>query len=1057
MAKKKFSLSAILQKINEEKGPEELSTQGPSAKTAIDPPIDNRKQAFPSSVTAQTISSDTDLPLQPSLSTHKSHPAPDKSGFSSVKPNHFKHSQTPEVIEQPAKHSTHRPSGSSPLSSGNTLAEEEEEEEFDLFKYVGIVVRRRNIVLAVMLLITLLSVYNFLSGDKYYVSYARLLFRPGDQEMIGDMNLYRYYVDRDKVFSTHLELLQSHTVLSMVSANLDSRISESAIKTNLSLKQGETDGNKNDIIELSFKHSNPDTAREVLNELCRTYIDYRREVNAQELNRFIFKFETQISKLQNDLDSKENSLRNFKEENQMVQLSSETNLIVSKLSEMELALQKTQLSLLESKERLSALNSQIKLQDPDIIQSITYQDPLQTKIADLELELNTSTAEYSTEHFKVKMLKQQIENLKSAAIDSISREAASKTMVKNPIRQALLQDLINLTIEKAALEAKRIAQEQIIEKLSRDLLQLPSLEQKFANLQRETESLIQTMRLLKTKYEEAKIKRDSQESDLKLLELARTPEAAISNVKFSNIIAGILIGLFLGIALAFLIEYLDQSLKDPADVEKGLELPLLGIVPFIEAEQALIEQSTDLTKSILEPFRALRANLKHIASQHELKTFMVCSAVKGEGKTTLAANLAITFALDGKTVILIDADLRRSQMHSLFAIPKQSGVTDYLMGTATVEQILKPTRYPGLFVITSGERPHNPAELLGTIRFDQLIEELRDKASIILFDSPALLPVSDTLTMAPKMDCCVVVTRALWTPLKAAKQAKNQLSRIGCHLYGGIFNGVSHAKNYYPYYYGYYGYYSYKYSYEEDIEETGFSIRKLGLDLEGKLKNKINSILFAFPKYIASISQLIRSLGRKKRFWILLIALLTVTGMRIWFQANYKQPVDSIKYLGIGNSENYPESTLQDSSPDMALPRSKEHEKTDYRSATIDRETDTVNLRDSLNLWLKAKSDKNIERFLAFYDDSLFEFPDGSIRQWRQKAVVQFSKQKSGCSFKLVRTSFHKSDKNYQKVSLDLIEISATDTLFHSITSIWHAGKNGWRIIREKSVTNNKF
>ena len=122
----------------------------------------------------------------------------------------------------------------------------------------------------------------------------------------------------------------------------------------------------------------------------------------------------------------------------------------------------------------------------------------------------------------------------------------------------------------------------------------------------------------------------------------------MSNVRFSNIILGILIGLILGITLAFLIEYLDQSLKDPADIEKELELPLLGIVPLIEAEQALIEQSTDLTKSILEPFRALRANLKHIATAHELKTFMICSAVKGEGKTTLAANLAITFALDGK-------------------------------------------------------------------------------------------------------------------------------------------------------------------------------------------------------------------------------------------------------------------------------------------------------------------------------------------------------------------------------------------------------------------------
>jgi len=1055
MAKKKFSLSAILQKINEEKGPEEIPIQNPSTDTDIDFSRDNRKQTSPSPDTDQTISSDTDLPPQPLLSTHKLQPTPDKTSFSSDKPHFSRYSYKPEVIKQTARHSDHLPPVSPSFSSSNAFTEEQEEEVFDIFKYVAIIIRRRNIVLAVMLLMTLLSVYKYLSGDKYYIANARLLFRPGDQEMIGDVNLYRYYIDRDKVFSTHLELLKSHTVLSMVSANLDNRITESYIKSNLTLKQGETEGNKNDIIELSFKYLNPDTARDVLNELCKTYIDYRREVNAQELTRLIFKFETQISKLQNELDSKENSLRNFKEENQMVQLSSETNLIVSKLSEMELALQKTQLSLLESKERLSALNSQIELQDQDIIQSITYQDPLQTKIADLELELNASTAEYSAEHFKVKMLKQQIENLKSAAIDSISKEAASKTLVKNPIRQALLQDLINLTIEKAALEAKRIAQEQIIEKLSKDLLQLPSLEQKYANLQRETESLIQTLRLLKGKYEEAKIKRDSQESDLKLLELARTPETAISNVKFSNIIVGILIGLILGIALVFLIEYLDQSLKDPSDVEKELELPLLGVVPLIEAEQALIEQSTDLTKSILEPFRALRANLKHIASTHELKTFMICSAVKGEGKTTLAANLAITFALDGKSVILIDADLRRSQMHSLFSIPKQIGLADYLMGTATVEQIIKPTPYPKLFVITSGERPHNPSELLGTIRFDQLIEELKAKASIIIFDSPALLPVSDTLTMAPKIDCCVIVTRALWTPLKAAKQAKNQLSRIGCHLFGGIFNGVSHGKNYYPYYYGYYGYYSYKYSYEEDNDKSGFSIRKLGLKLESKLKNKITSILFAFPKYIMALSQLIRSLFRKKRFWILLLFLLTITGMRIWYQANYKQPVDSIKYLGIGDSENYQESAIDESSSDMALPRNNQY--VNNRSVLTDKETDTASLKDSLNLWLKAKSDKDIEKFLSFYDDSLFEFPGGSIQQWRQKVMEQFSKQKSGYSFKVAKTFFNRSGKNYQEVSLDLMEISGNDTLFHSITSIWHAGKNGWKIIREKTVTNSKF
>ncbi|HEX3019517.1 MAG TPA: polysaccharide biosynthesis tyrosine autokinase [Chitinispirillaceae bacterium] len=1051
MSKKKFSLGAIIQKINEENSPPDSIIQNRPADTKdSNSEIYHQRKSpfFPTDKSIDTeplsdkVNSPSKLPDQPVISKVKHH---HNNNVSST-PSTEKVSQVPQSSPAPIHNYT-----------ANTIrTDEDEEEEFDPLKYISVIIRRRNIVLAAMLIMALLSVYKFLSGDKYYIANARLLFRPGDQEMIGDANMYRYYIDRDKIFSTHLELLKSHTVLSIVSQNLDNRISENAISPRLTIRPGETDGNKNDIIELSFKYPNPDTARDVLNELCRTYIDYRREVNTQELTRFIFKFETQINKLQAELDSKENALRSFKEENQMVQLSSETNLIVSKLSEMELALQKTQLSLLESKERLSALNSQINLQDHDIVQSITYQDPLQTKIADLELELNTSTAEYSAEHYKVKMLKQQIEKLKTAAIDSISKDAASKTLVKNPIRQALLQDLINLTIEKAALEAKRIAQEQIIDKLNRDLLQQPSLEQKYANLQRETESVVQTLRLLKTKYEEAKIKRDSQESDLKLLELAQTPTTALSNVKFTNIIVGILIGLILGIALVFLIEYLDQSLKDPTDIEKQLELPLLGIVPQIEAEQALIEQTTDLTKTILEPFRALRANLKHIAAAHELKTFMVCSAVKGEGKTTLAANLAITFALDGKNVILIDADLRRSQMHSLFSIPKQTGVADYLMGTATVDQIIKSTRYPNLFIVTSGERPHNPAELLGTIRFDLLIEDLKTKAEIVIFDSPALLPVSDTITMAPKMDCCVVVARALWTPLKAAKQAKNQLKRIGCKLYGGILNGVSHAKNYYPYYYGYYGYYSYKYTYEEDISESRFSIRKLGLQIENKLKNKISCAVFAFPKYIAALSQLIRLITMRKRFWVLLFALLLITGLRIWFEATHQEPIDSIKYIGIGDSKNSTKDTVTNSFSDMAIPQNKLSDKTESWTLPPDKSPKTVNLDDSIKMWLKAKSDKDIDRFLNFYNDSLFTFPAGRFDQWRQKTIKQFSEQKKGTVFNLVNAFYNRNDSTYQEISLDLIEVSDGDSITSSVTTIWHSGNRGWKIIREKSISRKK-
>ncbi|MBN1129453.1 MAG: hypothetical protein JXA71_10730, partial [Chitinispirillaceae bacterium] len=639
MKPKKFSLGDIVRKINEEAAQERKNAETrpeappPTPASAPPPTLFPHATAEPRPPLPAHDRPETAPPRRDS--THRSQPS---AAFSTAfDPAAASRSQAQPRQGPPPV----RPIAPSPLQSDS-----DEEVEFDLFRYIGVILRRKNVVLAVGLAMTLFSVFQYLKGEKYYSAHARLLFKPEEKQLIGDQ-LYRYSGDREKAFNTHLELLRSNTVLTIVSDNLGGRARADAIRKNLVIAQGQTNREKNDIIELSYKHPDRDVARNVLNELCKTYIDYRLDVNAQEITRLLYKFELPIKKLQADLDDKESDLRTFKEEHRMVQLSDEANLTMSKLSSMEIALQETQLSLVESRDRLTSLTSQITKQEQTIVQSITFIDPIKDRLSQLELEYSTLSAEYSPEHFKVKMVRQQIEKLKEAAVDSMT-EAASRTLVKNPIRQELVQSFVNLTIEQSALEAKRIALEQVIEKLNADLLQLPSVEQRYAFLQRETESLLQTLRLLKTKYEETKIRRESQETDIKILELAALPGRAESSVKPISIIIGLLIGLILGIALAFLLEYIDQSVKNPTDVEKGLGLPLLGIVPLIETNKALIQRSSDLTKTVLEPFRALRANLKHLAATYDSQVFMICSAVKGEGKTTLAANLAITFALDGK-------------------------------------------------------------------------------------------------------------------------------------------------------------------------------------------------------------------------------------------------------------------------------------------------------------------------------------------------------------------------------------------------------------------------
>ncbi len=588
--KRKLSLSDIIRKMNEgpvsqdnRTGQKTHSTQKTASK---DRPI---KQAAPKN----------DLPIQPAVEKKLYRPISGSSHAEAVNSSQTKtetdtaeskeESVSPPVTPSPAPGMPppHSPSMNQTLDGDN-------DEEFDLFRYLGIIIRRKEIIILTTIVMGLISLFSYLKGTKYFMASARLLFRPNQQSIIDDKTSWRVYADRDRNFSTHLELLKSNIVLERVANNLGGSIMPGNIAGGLIIAPGEISGEETNIIELMYKNSDAEMARDILNELCKSYIEYRREVNAQEDTRLILKLKVQIDKIQNELTTRENALREFKEKHRMVHLSQDANLIVSKLTNMEIALQETQLGLLENKERLVTLKSQISKQEINIVQSKTYENPIRSRLADLELELNTLSGEYSPDHFKIKQITQQIENLKKVMQSEIEKEvtdnAVKHILVKNPIRESLLQTFVNHNIEISALEAKRIAQEQIIERLKIQMQKLPSLEQEFAYLQRETESLLKTLKMLKIKLEQTKIRRDSKESELKILELAKLPELAISNKKFSSIFIGVFIGLIIGIALIFLLEYLDQSLKDPTDVEKILELPLIGIVPF---DQRQVSQFTD--------------------------------------------------------------------------------------------------------------------------------------------------------------------------------------------------------------------------------------------------------------------------------------------------------------------------------------------------------------------------------------------------------------------------------------------------------------------------------
>jgi succinoglycan biosynthesis transport protein ExoP len=277
------------------------------------------------------------------------------------------------------------------------------------------------------------------------------------------------------------------------------------------------------------------------------------------------------------------------------------------------------------------------------------------------------------------------------------------------------------------------------------------------------------------------------------------------------------LGAAIAIGIAFLIEYLDDTVKSPEDVTSVVDAPTLGVISQIEgrtSRERLITQTAPRSP-ISEAYRALRTNIQFAAVDGPLRSIMVTSAGPSEGKSTTAANLAVVLAQAGKEVILVDADLRRPIQHRFFELPNSRGLTTALLDLeAPVGEHIQHTSVPGLRVMTSSAIPPNPAELLGSQRQAELLAALQTEAEIIVVDSPPVLTVTDALIMASRMSGVLLVVEAGSTRRAGLQKAMDALKHAGGRVLGVTLNRMTRRRSGY-YYYQYYQYYYSRYQDED--------------------------------------------------------------------------------------------------------------------------------------------------------------------------------------------------------------------------------------------------
>jgi succinoglycan biosynthesis transport protein ExoP len=377
-----------------------------------------------------------------------------------------------------------------------------------------------------------------------------------------------------------------------------------------------------------------------------------------------------------------------------------------------------------------------------------------------------------------------------ALADEIARQLILQTpneIEKDNARQTFVQtQLANLEKNIQTTEDEIVAaQAQLAGADSARAIQeyegnISALQQKLASYQATYASLLQSVEK-RTNY-------------ISVFEAATTPGYPISPRVMQTVLMAAAIGLILAIGGAILIEFIDDTVKTPEDVQKAMNLTPLGAIGEIAGatrEERLIT-AQELPSPIIEAYRVLRTNLQVSSVDEPLRTLLVTSASPYEGKSTTVANLGAIMAQAGHSVVLVDADLRRSSLHRYFGVSNKKGLTDsLLMDEPAPDGWLQETGIENLRVLTSGPLPPNPSELLGSKKMHSLIERLAQDTDIVIFDTPPVLPVTDAMVLAANVDGVLLVTEAGKTRRTAARQASESLQKVRARILGVVLNRLS--------------------------------------------------------------------------------------------------------------------------------------------------------------------------------------------------------------------------------------------------------------------------
>jgi len=568
------------------------------------------------------------------------------------------------------------------------------------------------------------------------------------------------------------------------------------------------------LMEVSFESTDPQLAARMVNAHLENYIEqnYRSKYEATtQASRWLA---GQLDELKVKVERSENARIEYERQNQIWTVDDKQTMTTQRLGDLNKELTDAQSDRIKRQALYEFAKSGELEAVPQLRDNTVLQD-LQKRRSDLSVQYTEAVNQYGPSFPKVLRIQAEIKDVD----EQINRQSKSVVVeLENDYRAALqLEELRTKALDQQKADTNLMSEKMV----------------QYNILRREAEANKALYEGLLTKLKEAGISAGLRSSNIHIVDPAMIPSYPSRPAKARNIALAFLVGLIGGIGLALLREYLDNTVKTPDDVETLARLPSLAVVPAFgdgatasrrsgllrgastngnEKRIELVAQH--LPKSqVSEAFRALRTALLLSQPDRPPQVILVTSALPREGKTTAAANLAVTLAQLGDKTVIVDADLRKPGITRLLNLGtgKYAGLSSYLAGVSTLDLVTVPhPAIPNLAAIPTGPLPPNPADLLSSHRLTDAIAELRTKYKFIVIDSPPIMAATDAVILSVQVDGVLLVVRSGETPKEAFTRTRDLLTSVKSHLLGVVLNAVDasapdyyYSYRYYPYSYGY--------------------------------------------------------------------------------------------------------------------------------------------------------------------------------------------------------------------------------------------------------------